>query len=341
MADIFTTNILNGVVQSLIAPQSFLLDQFFPNVQTEASEEIHFDVLLSKRRIAPFVSPLVQGKVVAGLGFKTNTFKPAYIKDKRVFDSNRPFKRSAGEQIGGSLLPMDRMRAVVAMELQDQLAMLTRRLEVMAGEVMRTGKVTVVGELYPSQLVDFGRAAGHTIVKAGGAKWTDTGVNPLNDLQDWSQLVLKLTGSMPMDAVMDVGTWKVFRAHADVQKRLDLFRAIGVQPSLNLGAQVTEGGVFMGTVDGFNCYVYSGWYVDDAGTEQQILPNGTVLMGSRQIEGYRAFGAIRDEAAGFQAVPYYVKSWLEEDPAVRFIMMQSAPLVVPYRVDASLCATVL
>jgi len=64
-------------------------------------------------------------------------------------------------------------------------------------------------------------------------------------------------------------------------------------------------------------------------------------MGSRQIEGYRAFGAIRDEAAGFQAVPYYVKSWLEEDPAVRFIMMQSAPLVVPYRVDASLCATVL
>ena len=110
-------------------------------------------------------------------------------------------------------------------------------------------------------------------------------------------------------------------------------------PPLNLGAQITEGGVFIG--DGFNIFVYSGWYIDDSGTEQPILPNGTVLMGSKQIMGYRAFGAIRDEQAGFQAVSYFVKSWVQEDPAVRYIMMQSAPLVVPYRVNASFCATVL
>jgi hypothetical protein len=340
MPDLFSTNVLNGVVADLKRPSSFLLDRFFPNVQTETSEEIHFDVDDAKRRLAPFVSPLVEGKVVAGRGYTTNTFKPAYIKDKRVFDANRPLKRSIGEQIGGSISPMDRLRAILAFELEDMLNMLTRRLEVMSATVLRTGAVTIVGDNYPSVSVNFGRDGAQTIVLTSPNRWSDTGVNPLNSLQDWAQLVLKKCGAMPTDVVMDVATWKVFRANAEVQKRLDLYRAIGAQPTMQLGAQITEGGVYMGSVDGFNIFVYSGWYIDDAGVEQPILPSGTVIM-SGQLQGVRAYGAIRDEAAGFQAVPYYVKSWVEEDPAVRFVMMQSAPLVVPYRVNASLAATVL
>ena len=47
--------------------------------------------------------------------------------------------------------------------------------------------------------------------------------------------------------------------------------------------------------------------------------------------------------AGNSAVepPDYVKSWIEPDPSVRFIMLQSAPLLVPYRPNASLKAKVL
>jgi hypothetical protein len=340
MPDLFSTNVLNGVVADLKRPSSFLLDRFFPNVQTETSEEIHFDVDDAKRRLAPFVSPLVEGKVVAGRGYTTNTFKPAYIKDKRVFDANRPLKRSIGEQIGGSISPMDRLRAILAFELEDMLNMLTRRLEVMAATVLRTGAVTIVGDNYPSVSVNFGRDGAQTIALTNPNRWSDTGINPLNSLQDWAQIVLKKCGAMPTDVVMDVATWKVFHANTEVQKRLDLYRAIGAQPTMQLGAQITEGGVYMGSVDGFNIFVYSGWYVDDAGVEQPILPSGTVIM-SGQLQGVRAYGAIRDEAAGYQAVPYYVKSWVEEDPAVRFVMMQSAPLVVPYRVNASLAATVL
>jgi hypothetical protein len=340
MPDLFSTNVLNGVVADLKRPSSFLLDRFFPNVQTETSEEIHFDVDDAKRRLAPFVSPLVEGKVVAGRGYTTNTFKPAYIKDKRVFDANRPLKRSIGEQIGGSISPMDRLRAILAFELEDMLNMLTRRLEVMSATVLRTGAVTIVGDNHPSVSVNFGRDGAQTIVLTSPNRWSDTGVNPLNSLQDWAQVVLKKCGAMPTDVVMDVATWKVFRANTEVQKRLDLYRAIGAQPTMQLGAQIAEGGVYMGSVDGFNIFVYSGWYIDDAGVEQPILPSGTVIM-SGQLQGVRAYGAIRDEAVGFQAVPYYVKSWVEEDPAVRFLMMQSAPLVVPYRVNASLAATVL
>src|SRR5215467_9192116 len=162
MADLFSTDTLNRVVASLLGEPQFLLDRFFPIVQSETTEEIHFDTMDGKRRISPFVSPLVEGQIVASLNFKTSTFKPAYVKDKRVFDMNRPLKRSAGEQIGGTLSPAERLRALVARDMQDQLDMINRRLEVMAGEVLCTGKSTISGDKYPTVVLDFGRAPGNT-----------------------------------------------------------------------------------------------------------------------------------------------------------------------------------
>jgi len=55
--DIFSTHVLSKVVENLPTPSSFLLDTFFPNVQTSEKEEIYFDVTDSKPRITPFVSP--------------------------------------------------------------------------------------------------------------------------------------------------------------------------------------------------------------------------------------------------------------------------------------------
>ena len=81
--DIFSTNVLAKVVERLHTPSSFLLDTFFPNVQTSDKEEIFFDVTDSKPRISPFVSPLLPGKVVDSGGYQTKSFKPAYVKDKR------------------------------------------------------------------------------------------------------------------------------------------------------------------------------------------------------------------------------------------------------------------
>ena len=74
-------------------PSSFLLDTFFPNVQTSDKEEIFFDVTDSKPHISPFVSPLLPGKVVDSGGYQTKSFKPAYVKDKRRFDANIPYIR--------------------------------------------------------------------------------------------------------------------------------------------------------------------------------------------------------------------------------------------------------
>ncbi len=107
--DIFTTAVLAAVVAQLPQPAPFILNNYFRNIQTETSEDIHFDVDTSRRRLSPFVSPIVAGKVVLDKGYTTKVFSPAYIKDKRVFDPSRPFKRIIGEQIGGTMNPAQRL----------------------------------------------------------------------------------------------------------------------------------------------------------------------------------------------------------------------------------------
>ncbi len=336
--DIFTTGVLQRVVSGLPSPQlPFFSNSFFPAEQRESAEEIYFDIDTGLRRLAPFVSPIVAGQVVASRGFTTQSFKPAYIKDKRVFDANRAFKRIPGETIGGQMDPVTRLQAALRLEMEDQIEMLNRRIEVMAVEALRTGKVTVEGDLYPTVELNFGRDVALTKALTTTARWGESGVKPLADLQKWSLLVTEKSGATANTVVMDIEAWKIFAADADVQKLLDRFRGAD-----KLNPTVTgEGGRYMGSVGDFDIWVYVGWYVHPTtGALTPYLPSHTVIVTGPDLEGTRAFGAIRDEEAGFQALPYFAKSWVEKDPAVRYLLMQSAPLTVPYRVNASLCATV-
>ncbi len=162
MADLYSSNVLTGTVNSLQAPPQFLIDTFFPAVQTENSEEIHFDVENDIMGLAPFVSPLVEGKVVEEQGFVTKTLKPAYVKPKTAVDPNRAIKRYMGEQIGGNLSPADRQRLILADLLGAQRKMILNRQEWMAASVLTTGKVTISGDLYKTVELDFGRDAALT-----------------------------------------------------------------------------------------------------------------------------------------------------------------------------------
>ncbi|MDR2902499.1 MAG: major capsid protein [Lactobacillales bacterium] len=340
--NIFSTHVLAKVVENLPTPPSFLLNTFFPQVQTSDTEEIFFDVTDSKPRITPFVSPLVAGKVVDDEGYQTKSFKPAYAKDKRRFDSNAPFKRSAGETIGGSLTPAQRMEKALARTLQNQLDNLTRREEVMAAEILRTGRVVVSGDGYPTQTVDFGRDPSLTKVLGGGATWGSAGVKPIDNIETWAAEVQNKSGVIARTVVLDPVAWTIFRSNAAVEKFLEYQR--GTNNTLNIDPMVRSKEVkarYVGSIGDFDFWVYNSLYIDDKGIEQKFLPEKTVLLGSMDgLEGTRCYGAIKDEQANFTASRYFSKSWLENDPAVRWLLMQSAPLIVPYRTNASMCVTI-
>ena len=73
---VYDTNALIQTVPNLKTAQTFLLDRFFPNFVTADTEEISIDVDVGLRRMAPFVSPLVQGNLLSSVAIKPTSSSP-------------------------------------------------------------------------------------------------------------------------------------------------------------------------------------------------------------------------------------------------------------------------
>jgi hypothetical protein len=335
MPGIYDPVVLVGVVRSLMRPKSFLLDTFFPNVITATTEEVAIDVEKGNRRLAPFCSPLVEGKLVEGMGYTTNLFKPAYIKDKRAPDLLKPVRRAIGEQIGtGELTPAQREEANLALEMADQIDMITRRMEWMAASALRSGTVTITGEGFPTTVVNFQRDPALTIALTGASRWGQTGISPGDSIEDSVTLLMQKSGAAVTDIVFTPAAWKLFRKDEWVKEAIQSPNNTDV--SIALGGGVAQGGMYKGTWGNYRLWLFNDWYTDPVdGQLKPFLPDGTVILGSAAIEGRRMHGLIKDPKFNYQPMEFAPKSWLVEDPAQRVLMMQSAPIVVPFRPDAS------
>lgn len=341
----FDTADLVEVVPNLLTPQTFFLRRYFPNVRMSDTRFVAIDVIIGKRRMSPFVSPRMEGKLVEALRVQTNLFEPPYIKDKRAPDLLRPVMRKIGEKLlGGEVSAVDRELANINFEMQDQIDMINRRLEWMATRALLTGTVTVSGDGFPDTTVDFGRAAANTIVLSGGARWGQAGVSPASSLLTWSTQMLKLVGIAPKEVIMTPDAFDLFIADLKVQPAILYPIWNPYNNQMNPGVQVVKGAIQKGMWGDLAIYVYNDWYVDDNNVEQPMLPAGTVIMVAPDdggLMGVQAFAQIIDPEFNYQAMMYAPKTWITQDPAQRLIMMQSAPLVIPGRPNASLAATVL
>jgi hypothetical protein len=349
--DIFDTNVLVGTVKSLMVTPTFLLDTFFKGTVATDEEYLSVDVDLGLRRMAPFVSPLVEGKLVESRQVQTNTFRPAYVKDKRAPDLKRPVRRMLGERIGGEMSAREREMANLKFELQDQIDNITRRLVWMGAQALLTGTVTVAGDGFETTVVNFNRNSALTLALSGTATWAAANVtgtaptaSPTNDLDTWAAQVLESSGSVPTDVVFSLGAWQLFVNDPNL-KNVALINAFGRKPNVDLTGGIGDkpkmkGVQYKGQWGDYDLWLYNDWYIDANGNQQPMLPGNVVIMGSEDIQGTRMYGAIMDPAHNYGALPFAPKSWLKEDPAQRYLMMQSAPLVVPERPNASFCATV-
>jgi hypothetical protein len=352
---IFDTNVLVHVVRNLKLPSQFLLDMFFPNAVEYETEYVSIDVDVGLRRMAPFVSPLVEGKPVEGRKWQTNTFKPAYIKDLRTPDFRRPVLRAIGEKIAGNLTPAERVMQNLAFEMEDQVQMVQRRLEWMAAQALMSGTVTITGDGFEPVTVNFNRDAALTVdISTGGtnAPWLTaatvaalgtsgavTYVTPSTDIEVWNRTILQKSGRAGDVVIFSSGAWELFLLDTRVQQSVWYQRSGDSEVNFG-GTPPVQGAVFKGRWSGYQLWVYNDWYIDSSGTEQPMLTDNYVLMGSTAMEGVRAFGVILDEDFNFGALAYAPKTWVEKNPSRRHILMQSAPIVIPARVNAALSAKV-
>lgn len=345
--DLYSTLTLARVISGLKRPQTALLSIFFPNIITSDTEKVVFDHEDSDRMALPYVSPLVEGKVMENLGFTAKEFVPAYLKPKTTLDPVKAFRRQMGEQIGGgALTPDQRREAAIAQTLQRHINGVSFRKEQMAGEVLMTGGLVIAGESYPTASLNYGRKANATETLAGAARWGESGVSPVSDVEDWCEAYLLENGTPVTDIVFTVDAWKDFRADPLFEKQINT-DFLGNTGQADIAVAIKEGASVQGKLGagGPTLHVYSGWYKDpEDGVIKRTLAANSVVLGSNvdAAQGSQLHGAILDDdiAADIGSDPmnpiqgeFISKSWTDKDPGRRHIMTQSAPLVVPGNPD--------
>lgn len=328
--------------QVVLAP--FWLNFFTRQINFD-TKYIDFEKVARRyKKLAPFVAPNVQGRVITTDGSNMVRFAPAYVKPKSVIDPNKIIARQVGEQLYQPLSLAQRRDAVIAAETLEHKTRIANREEWMAAHAIINGSVTVSGEDYPTSTVNFGRDASLTSVLAGTAKWDVSTGEPLADLKTMRLRVHNLSGQTVRRVIFGQNAWDLLatRLELDAPQNGGLLdtKFRGSDTDISRMLDGFEGAEYVGRLAGrngqgaFECWVYHATYDDDAGAEQPLL-NTNDVVGVGDVDGVRCYGAIHDARAGYQAIPVFMKNWVNEDPSVEYLLSQSAPLMVPGEPNAS------
>lgn len=326
---------LVALIEERKAPLPYLTRNYFPSVLEFDTEEVAFDYVLGERRMAPFVSPMSAGQVMRSKGSTMKTFRPAYVKPKHSINPAEPLKRMPGEALTGAMSPEARLNIMKAMKYVDQSNMIDNRIEWMVMQILKAGSVTVEGDNYPKQVVDYNRDAGLSITLLTTARWNDSAPQIIDDIESTATAMAQADfGSPASDIIMAPDVWAVMRKDAGVKDLLDT-NYIGGNTMLDRAPQVfsnDEDPTEVGRMGRFRLLVDARDYEDDTGSVVPYMGSGEVLMVSRNIGGVQAFGAILDLDV-MHAMRAFPKEWKEQDPSVWMVMTQSAPLPIPQRIN--------
>jgi len=345
MADILETKTLLAAIEQIPPAHTFLRDKFFPGSQTHNTRVVEIDVVKAGRKQVPYVSPVQEGIVMTKAGFKTQNLTMPYIKIKYDVSAVEALKRQPGENPYSARTPDQRAQEILGKRLQEGKRDIARAIELQAAQALATGKVTLAGvdenNVSFSIEVDFGRDAELTITHLAAAYWTVDAVNPLDDLRTYATLVRQKSGFNPGSAVMGEDALKAFLNNPNVKSIMDTRRFN--RGEINMTPYDGQGVSYVGTADGFDIYSYSEWYRDGAGAEQPMVPANGVILGSAGARNIVHYGAIVDLETGGANIEreIYAKSWLQQDPSVRWLLAQSSPLATLHHPDSCAFITVV
>lgn len=332
---------------------SFFLDRFFNIPYYSDDTEILFSKLPQMdRKMAPFVLPVSQGKpVFEAQGETVTRFKPAYIKLKDAVRPADMTTRRPSELLGRKLSLQERFDTRVAEVAAKHRRVIQMRKAHMAAKMITDAKYTFnyeseAGAAYPEVLIDFGRAADHTVVLSSSF-WNDPDYDILGDVQTWIDRVRDAEGGgVVMEIIVGKSVAPLFRKNNKLKDQMDLrYRGNDVNMRTGLLRFNEMGLSYVGSLGAeVEVWTYNDTVQQASGTKVDLLGAKDVLLLANGIEGVDAHGAIYDADAMMQgetATEIFVKQWTEKDPGEVFQMTQTSPLLIPLYPNKTLKATVL
>ncbi|ARK25997.1 phage capsid protein [Sporosarcina sp. P37] len=336
--DIFEPRTMLKFVERMAKPSTFLRDTFFKGREYSVTDKVDIDMKKGSRKIAPFVSEKLGGKLVENSGFKTETFAPPLVAPFKITTAADIMNRSMGENIYSAKAPDERAAEKLVKDLAELEEMVTRREELMCAQALFEGKITVVGDGLDHE-IDFNFTNKETL--SGTDLWSDPASDPIADLKRY-QRVVQQRGHVTADTViMAADVVDTFINHKKVQDILNLRHLkVGELEVLDLPNGVT----YIGHIPGVGkIYEYNEYYLADDQTMKPMVPDGTVTLLSTAAEFSMAYAAITLVKDGqfttfeSERVP---DTWTEKNPARQIAQLNSKPLPIPKEVDSWFVAKV-
>ncbi len=349
MISLFAARTLTAKVNAIFPADNFLTKKFFgKNVPSKTK---YVDIVITKggKEIAPFVSPKLAGKVLKKSGKKLETYEPPLQKPKFITEAEELLDDNS-VMYSNSTSPEERAAEELIKELDDGRSRIDRRTELMAAQALVNGKIYVKGDGVEDE-IDYSRNGNHTKVLVGTALWTDKqNSDPRKNLEDWKQEVFDNSGVSPTEVVFGRDVGNAYTSHPKV---IEAFDKKWIDRGELRPEKLEDGVTYLGydrELD-LKLYKYVGNYSDPETRENTpYLPYDRLIMGSdyTRTEGHVAFGAIADFKAfkkenmnvNLFVGEIFAKSY-EEDPSVRYVLLQSKPLPIPGNVDSSMSAKVV
>jgi hypothetical protein len=344
--DMYSTAAQLAAIEQLPREYNFLLDEFVQDRGAVEDDRAIYDYRKGDRVMAPMIHENTGDVPMPRDSFVTQEFVFPTIAPSRVIEVAQLKSRSFGEAVYGSKTPEQRAREMLARDLMDMRAAITRRKEWMVRQILLTGKMEVFTytkegrNKYATKYADYGFTNNYT----PQTPWNQAGSDPDYDMQKMFDLVYNGNGFVDT-VLVDPKTANVLKNNDKFMKQLDIrnYHVGELNPNY-IGAGVRRVGV---NSDGVEILSYAGTYVDDDGVTKPNLPDGTVICLSKKLlSGF--YGPVTQvEDVGINAEP---KTYIAAEVPLRWGSIDdnsiknrliSRPTFVPFNVDAWAVASVL
>jgi hypothetical protein len=334
--------VLNGVVQKFTSPQNLTLLPNVPSSPSNAPDYVTWDVLKGSRQLAGFNLPGAEAHTVDQLGRTQESAQLAYIRLKKVFQPQLMHWLREPGQIAAT-----NAEAMVLRELQD----LSQRIDLVQEQLLWNALRGTSTISYPdgsSATVNYGFPSSHIVAPA--VDWNNaTPENMINDLVTWKRLV------------QTHGRVKPTTAYCSILTIQEIFNAFAANSGVVVNPSVTTGAVAaypMGTMLSDRMkdeYYTNGILPGFAGLDwipvEEVYTNSTGFLtrfvgdgvtggsGAELFLGnfteQRPFevklGKSADDSAPEGMYGKFTKTWKQEDPSARIVLMELHFLPVVYR----------
>lgn len=332
---------LTQQTNNIYEPAGFITKLFFGESKPVASAFVKVHTTKGGRKLAPFVSPKIGGKVMEKQGKTVDTYEPALLKPKYITEADSILAAQGVEYADGKTA-QERAEDQLLLDEAQLKRDVYRRIEHMAVSLVTSGAFTAKGDGVEEEF-NYGMDANNIEVLTGTALWTNAASAPLTDLASWADEIFEKTGTYPDSTVMGANVYAAFKAHASVKEAFDNRNiTIGMlkpAPMMDMDGNRLNGVVYAGHVDelGLDIYRYVDFYEDDAGVTQDMFPKDKLVMGSSMAGGHIAYAGITDKKELGSSVfvgEIFVKTWSVDDPDDEYLLGKSKPLPVPSDIDS-------